>query len=169
MLFLGNVQQSIFNIKELQNISYYISVTMHKGENIGWISQENYSIQKDSDTTQAEYYSPTNIYYRLGYWPDEIYRLGIVYIMNDDSLSPVFNLRGCEFKSVYDDSKEKESENAENNNLCERSMNTLRKDGKIQYLDRNTFVSGGKYLDNSFGVFKTPFVPVIDYKNNKVI
>ena len=168
MLFLGNVQQSIFNIKELQNISYYISVTMHKGENIGWISQENYSIQKDSDTTQAEYYSPTNIYYRLGYWPDEIYRLGIVYIMNDDSLSPVFNLRGCEFKSVYDDSKEKESENAENNNLCERSMNTLRKDGKIQYLDRNTFVSGGKYLDNSFGVFKTPFVPVIDYKNNKV-
>lgn len=168
MLFLGNVQQSIFNIKELQNISYYIGVTMHKGENIGWISQENYSIQEDSDTTQAEYYSPTNIYYRLGYWPDEIYRLGIVYIMNDDSLSPVFNLRGCEFKSVYDDSKEEESENAENNNLCERSMNTLRKDGKIQYLDRNTFINGGKYLDNSFGVFKTPFVPVIDYENNKV-
>lgn len=173
MLFLGNVQQSIFNIKELQNISYYISVTMHKGENIGWISQENYSIQKDSDTTQAEYYSPTNIYYRLGYWPDEIYRLGIVYIMNDDSLSPVFNLRGCEFKSVYDDSKEGESENAENNNLCERSMNTLfSDDGKIQYLDRNTFINGGKYLDNSFGVFKTPFVPVINYselsENNKV-
>ena len=40
---------------------------MHKGENIGWVSPENYSIQKDSDTTQAEYYSPTNIYYRLGY------------------------------------------------------------------------------------------------------
>ena len=169
MLFLGNVQQSIFNIKELQNISYYIGVTMHKGENIGWISQENYSIQKDSDTTQAEYYSPTNIYYRLGYWPDEIYRLGIVYIMNDDSLSPVFNLRGCEFKSVYDDSKEGESENAENNNLCERSMNTLfSDDGKTQYLDRNTFINGGKYLDNSFGVFKTPFVPVIDYEYNKV-
>lgn len=173
MLFLGNVQQSIFNIKELQNISYYIGVTMHKGENIGWISQENYSIQKDSDTTQAEYYSPTNIYYRLGYWPDEIYRLGIVYIMNDDSLSPVFNLRGCEFKSVYDDSKEEESENAKNNNLCERSMNTLLSDdGKIQYLDRNTFINGGKYLDNSFGVFKTPFVPVINYselpENNKV-
>ena len=35
MLFLGNVQQSIFNIKELQNISYYIDVTMHKGESVG--------------------------------------------------------------------------------------------------------------------------------------
>ena len=93
--------------------------------------------------------------------------------MNDDSLSPVFNLRGCEFKSVYDDSKEEESENAENNNLVGRSMNTLYdKDNKIQYLDRNTFINGGKYLDNSFGVFKTPFVPVINYselpENNKV-
>lgn len=67
MLFLGNVQQSIFNIKELQNISYYIGVTMCKGENIGWISQENYSTKTDSDITEAEYYSPTNIYYRLGY------------------------------------------------------------------------------------------------------
>ena len=35
MLFLGNVQQSIFNLKELQNISYYIGVTMHKGESVG--------------------------------------------------------------------------------------------------------------------------------------
>ena len=166
MLFLGNVQQSIFNIKELQNISYYIDVTMHKGESVGWVSQENYSIQDNSDTTQSEYYSPINIYYRLGYWPDEIYRLGIVYIMNDDSLSPVFNLRGCEFKSVYEDSNN--SKNANNNNLFDRKMNTLYKDGKIQYLDRNTFITGGKYLDNSFGVFKTPFVSVINYQNTEV-
>ena len=89
--------------------------------------------------------------------------------MNDDSLSPVFNLRGCEFKSVYDDSEKNESENAKNNNLVGRSMNTLYdKDDKIQYLDRNTFINGGKYLDNSFGVFKTPFVSVVDYTNREV-
>ena len=35
MLFLGNIQQSVFNLKELQNISYYIGVTMCRGENIG--------------------------------------------------------------------------------------------------------------------------------------
>ena len=86
--------------------------------------------------------------------------------MNDDSLSPVFNLRGCEFKSVYEDSNN--SKNANNNNLFDRKMNTLYKDGKIQYLDRNTFITGGKYLDNSFGVFKTPFVPVINYDDTKV-
>ena len=86
--------------------------------------------------------------------------------MNDDSLSPVFNLRGCEFKSVYEDDK---SETIGNNNLCGRKMNTLLNDeNKIQYLDRNTFITGGKYLDNSFGVFKTPFVPVINYQNTEV-
>ena len=166
MLFLGNIQQSVFNLKELQNISYYIDVTMCKGENIGWISQENYSIKENSDITEAEYYSPTNIYYRLGYWPDEMYRLGIVYIMNDDSLSPVFNLRGCEFKSVYD--KSNTSKTVDNNNLVGRSTNTLYKDGKIQYIDRNTFINGERYLDNSFGVFKTPFVSVVDYTNREV-
>ena len=166
MLFLGNIQQSVFNLKELQNISYYIDVTMCKGENIGWISQENYSIKENSDITEAEYYSPTNIYYRLGYWPDEMYRLGIVYIMNDDSLSPVFNLRGCEFKSVYD--KSNTSKTVDNNNLVGRNTNTLYKDGKIQYIDRNTFINGERYLDNSFGVFKTPFVSVVDYTNREV-
>ena len=166
MLFLGNIQQNVFNLKELQNISYYIDVTMCKGENIGWISQENYSIKENSDITEAEYYSPTNIYYRLGYWPDEIYRLGIVYIMNDDSLSPVFNLRGCEFKSVYD--KSNTSKTADNNNLVGRNTNTLYKDGKIQYIDRNTFINGERYLDNSFGVFKTPFVSVVDYTSREV-
>ena len=166
MLFLGNIQQNVFNLKELQNISYYIDVTMCKGENIGWISQENYSIKENSDITEAEYYSPTNIYYRLGYWPDEMYRLGIVYIMNDDSLSPVFNLRGCEFKSVYD--KSNTSKTADNNNLVDRNTNTLYKDGKIQYIDRNTFINGERYLDNSFGVFKTPFVSVVDYTSREV-
>ena len=166
MLFLGNIQQNVFNLKELQNISYYIDVTMCKGENIGWISQENYSIKENSDITEAEYYSPTNIYYRLGYWPDEMYRLGIVYIMNDDSLSPVFNLRGCEFKSVYD--KSNTSKTIDNNNLVGRNTNTLYKDGKIQYIDRNTFINGERYLDNSFGVFKTPFVSVVDYTSREV-
>ena len=166
MLFLGNIQQNVFNLKELQNISYYIDVTICKGENIGWISQENYSIKENSDITEAEYYSPTNIYYRLGYWPDEMYRLGIVYIMNDDSLSPVFNLRGCEFKSVYD--KSNTSKTVDNNNLVGRNTNTLYKDGKIQYIDRNTFINGERYLDNSFGVFKTPFVSVVDYTSREV-
>jgi hypothetical protein len=41
-----------------------------------------------------EYYNAKNIYYRVGYWDEEMYRFGIVYILNDYTLSPVFNIRG---------------------------------------------------------------------------
>jgi hypothetical protein len=41
-----------------------------------------------------EYYNTKNIYYNVGYWNEEYYRLGIVYIYDDGSLSPVFNILG---------------------------------------------------------------------------
>jgi len=41
-----------------------------------------------------EYYNVNNIYSKTGYWNREIYRFGIVYILNDYTLSPVFNIRG---------------------------------------------------------------------------
>jgi hypothetical protein len=51
---------------------------------------------RDSEITGC-YYNAKNIYYRLGYWPGEIYRFGIVYIFEDNSLSPVINLQGVDF------------------------------------------------------------------------
>ncbi|WP_442911561.1 hypothetical protein [Lachnospira sp.] len=43
----------------------------------------------------GEYYNTNNIYHYTGYWNDEIYRFGIVFIFNDNTLSPVFNIRGA--------------------------------------------------------------------------
>jgi len=40
------------------------------------------------------YYNIHNIYDRVGYWPEEYYRFGIVYILNDYKTTPVFNIRG---------------------------------------------------------------------------
>jgi len=40
------------------------------------------------------YYNTKNIYNYVGYWPEEIYRFGIVYIMANGTLSPVFNVLG---------------------------------------------------------------------------
>jgi len=45
------------------------------------------------------------IYKFTGYWPDEIYRLGIVYILKDTSLSPVFNIRGMSNIREYTDNQ----------------------------------------------------------------
>ena len=47
------------------------------------------------DTYNRGYYDPKFIYEKTGYWGEEIYRLGIVYIMPNNELSPVFNIRGA--------------------------------------------------------------------------
>lgn len=57
------------------------------------------SITKDNEDFVGAYYNSKNVYYRLGYWPDELYRFGIVYIFNDNSLSPVFNIQGIDLSS----------------------------------------------------------------------
>jgi hypothetical protein len=53
----------------------------------------------DLPDTNAEggakgYYDPLNVYSKVGYWPDEYYRFGIVFIYNNNQLSPVFNIQG---------------------------------------------------------------------------
>jgi len=57
--------------------------------NIGYV-KEDYT----DGSNKYEYYNPLNIYNYLGYWDKEIYRFGIVYILDDFSLSPVFNICG---------------------------------------------------------------------------
>jgi hypothetical protein len=46
-------------------------------------------------TSNKGYYNPKFIYDKTGYWGEEIYRIGIVYIMPNDELTPVFNIRGA--------------------------------------------------------------------------
>ena len=162
MLFLGNTQGVNLNLKDLQNLSYFIKVTLkqdteYQNDNsIGFVNPKDYSVDKDD--AQSEYYNPLNIYYKLGYWPDEIYRLGVVYIMIDDSLSPVFSLRGTEFK------------NAGSCNISdeENPMTTdpITNKKKMNYLERDAFLGGSGWLDNTFGVFKNPNIDIIG--SNKV-
>lgn len=153
MLFLGNTQGTNLNLKDLQNISYFIGVTLKREDNIGFVDPKDYSVS--GDDAQNEYYSPYNIYYKLGYWPDEMYRLGVVYIMRDDSLSPVFNLRGTSFENIN-------NHNLSNNISLYKDANKK----EMNYLEQNSFIGGGGWLDNTFGVFKTPNENIIS--NNKV-
>lgn len=147
MLFLGNTQGVNLNLKDLQNLSYFIKVTLKQDEdnNVGFVNPKDYSVDKDD--AQSEYYNPLNIYYKLGYWPDEIYRLGIVYIMVDDSLSPVFSLRGTEFNNKGD------------SNISSTEEPIV--DGKMNYLERDAFLGNRGWLDNTFGVFKNPNIDII--------
>lgn len=93
-LFLGNVDKVTIPYRELADLSLRITPSMVTGESVGRVDEE-YKMYGTSinPSNKGGYYNPYNIYYRLGYWED-IYRFGIVYILNDYTLSPVFNIRG---------------------------------------------------------------------------
>lgn len=89
MLFLGNVHRPDIPYLELSDLSLRLKLRLNLENNIGFVNENYYD-----SSGNYEYYNTNNIYYKLGYWNDEIYRFGIVYILNDYTLSPVFNLRG---------------------------------------------------------------------------
>lgn len=150
MLFLGNIQQTVLDNATLQNLSYYIRVKLVQREDgIGYINPGSYTKISGDEITKTEYYHPLNIYYYLGYWPSELYRLGIVYIFNDDSLSPVYNLRGCEFSDLG-------------------SVNYTGIYNKDEHISQDEFFipnTNGINLSNTKGVFKLPDKRV--YKESK--
>ena len=96
MLFMGNVNKIEIPYKELADLSLRMYPIIVQEDNIGNVNED----YQDS-TGGYEYYNVNNIYYKLGYWNDEIYRLGVVYIMKDYTLSPVFNIRGSQTDSSF--------------------------------------------------------------------
>lgn len=137
MLFLGNLKFSTNNISDLRKIANSIRVTILQGD-AGWVDC-NYR-----NVSLGEYYNEQNIYECVGYWPQEIYRLGVAFVMNNDLITPVYNLRGCKFNNVWDSNKVSD-EDLPNNTI----------------LDEDNF-------DNTFGVFITPNAEIINYTKKRV-
>lgn len=110
ILFSANVSISDPKYSELTDLSQKILpyvYSIDSKDKIGEISDETYkdiSNTKENDITHIythEYYNVKNIYYNVGYWPEEFYRFGIVYIFEDGTLSPVYNVRGCDTLPYY--------------------------------------------------------------------
>ena len=89
MLFLANIQGATIPYNNLADLSLRFLPYLQYEEYPLNISQ-SYSITSQS----SGYYDPRFIYNKTGYWNKEIYRFGVVYIMENGSLSPVFNVRG---------------------------------------------------------------------------
>lgn len=171
MLFFGNVQQTVVANDDLQNISYFIEAECVKGKDIGYVRPDSYTRKSTADNVgKIEYYNPVSIYYSLGYWPEELYRLGIVYIFFDDSISPVYNLRGCKFTIEYYE----DAFNPDKNHLTNfkygasedsnNSFTTLYKDrnaGEVNVISKEDFfLAGSSFLANTKGVFKFPRINI---------
>lgn len=89
MLFMANVHKPNIPYKELSDLSLRF---------LPYLIQTPYKLDIDEEynptTSDLGYYDSKFIYDYTGYWGEEIYRFGIVYIMPNNELSPVFNIRG---------------------------------------------------------------------------
>ena len=87
-LFLGNVHKPDIPYKELSDLSLRICPS---------ISKKSYNIQdyEYSNDVKNTYNDESFIYNYTGYANGEMYCFGIVYIMPDNTLSPVFYIRGA--------------------------------------------------------------------------
>lgn len=77
-LYLGNINQYTVDYQELSDLSLRIYPT---------VVTQNLS---------EGHSNPQDIYYNVGYWNEEMYRFGIVYLYNNNTYSPVFNVLGIE-------------------------------------------------------------------------
>lgn len=137
MLFLGNVQKQTPDYTKLADLALYFTPILD--------TSESYKNQDELYTAGVEntYQDPNYIYDKVGYWPEEIYRFGIVFIQSDNTLTPVFNVRGI-------------------NNLSENNKYTsfdIYKDGIRQFIDVNEnthlLISGNtQELENAKGVVR---------------
>ena len=91
-LFMANIHKSKVEYDKLSKLSLCFCPYKHE-EAYPLIDSinETYEISAKSDG----YYDSKYIYDKTGYWPGELYRIGVVYILKDGSLSPVFNIRGA--------------------------------------------------------------------------
>jgi hypothetical protein len=76
------------------------------------------------------------VYNKVGYWPDEYYRFGIVFIYNNNQLSPVFNIRGYDM------------------NLTNR-QNSIIDPFNLPEFEPDNYIYDKHTMSNSKGVIKT--------------
>ena len=89
MLFMGNVKKQDIPYEELQDLSLRI---------LPFLGRKPYNPELDYDYNctnyEESYINPKFIYNNTGYWKEELYCFGIVYILPNGQLTPVFNVRG---------------------------------------------------------------------------
>lgn len=102
--FAGSITNDYELYKTLEKYSLLITPELaYDEEGIGNLTHDYVESLTDIG---YEYYNPKNIYYKLGYWDEEIYRFGIIYILNNYTLSPAFNIRGkkvLQFATTFTD------------------------------------------------------------------
>lgn len=156
MLFLGNVHKPDIPYKELYDLSLrFLPYIAYKDYNL--VIDKDYNVQSSS----KGYYDINYIYDNVGYWNNEYYRLGIVYILPDNSLSGVFNIRGIENLdsdiSIYSDIPvyyTDDSGNQSRNYIQVDELTNKIISDQASYQGNTNIISTSRNFENSKGVIK---------------
>lgn len=142
-LFFGNVKEHAPKHDKLATCALNISVkcVQNDSANIGYVDS-NY---QSSSIEKAEYYNAKNIYNFLGYWPDELYRIAVVYIYDNDTLSDAYSLKGCCFSYIGE------------SNLIPGELPNQ----KLKKYDLKKVFINDEVKYNTKGVFQMPDIPLL--------
>lgn len=142
ILFLGNVSGYVHDYQALQQLAWQIYPTFESGVNVK--TDVNYI-----DSTDNSYYNVNNVYDYVGYWPDEYYRFGVVFIYDNNQLSPVFNVLGYDTQLLGED---------EITELWNISPTSLKSNPIYEKWDSEStdYIFKRQYMVNSRGVVRTP-------------
>ena len=111
-LFLANTKAFEHDYAALQRMAWCIYPQIDIDEEVRLPDTDVSEV-----TSVKGYYLPENVYYKVGYWPDEYYRFGIVFIYNNNQLSTVFNVLGYDMNKVSDPDLEKFCKRNSSDNL----------------------------------------------------
>ena len=100
ILFLGNTQGYMQDHAALQQLAWKIIPREIETEDLVGGLSGDYDLMSVQGSQQGVYYNTKNVYKYTGYWPDEYYRFGVVFIFDNNLVSNVFNIQGVDFDKL---------------------------------------------------------------------
>ena len=100
ILFLGNTQGYMQDYTALQQLAWKIIPREIETEDLVGGLSGDYDLMSVQGSQQGVYYNTKNVYKYTGYWPDEYYRFGVVFIFDNNLVSNVFNIQGVDFDKL---------------------------------------------------------------------
>ncbi len=151
MLFFGNVTNQIIDYREFADLSLRFTA---RPDNTKVYSPVPHDY---NNVTEGTYSDPRFIHNYTGYQNHEIYRFGVVYLMSNGTLSPVFNIRGM-FFTDYQQTYNKFNVYNTIDGVTTRNYITYNEDTGIVYKsvdsDQASSQETSESLENVFGVVR---------------
>lgn len=135
-LFLANVQKYSVEYENLKDLSLRIHAKVRVNQDV---------VVTDTDK---------NVYNYVGYFPNEFYRFGIVYVYDNNQESPVFNIRGSaayvkeqEYVDtpIFDNGRRQYVSVDETNQIIKENSNSYCNSAGVVY-------TGDSYMQNTLGI-----------------